>query len=62
MPRFNRTVSEWLNAVIAAGLTIERLEEPTADDETVSRCPDMQDTQIMPYFLLVRARKPARQA
>lgn len=56
-PRFHRTVSEWMNAVIACGLVIERVEEPSADDETVSRCPDMQDTQIMPYFLFVRARK-----
>ena len=57
-PRFHRTVSQWLNAVIACGLIIERVEEPSADDETVARCPDMQDTQIMPYFLHIRARKP----
>jgi len=58
-PRFYHTVSEWLNAVIGVGLTIERVEEPSADDQTVARCADVQDTQIMPYFLHVRARKPA---
>ncbi len=57
-PWFHRTVSEWLNAVLAAGLVIEQVAEPTADDQTVARCPDMQDTQIMPYFLHIRARKP----
>ena len=57
-PRFHRTLSEWLNALVAAGLTIERVEEPAADDEAVARCPDMQDTRIMPDFLHVRARKP----
>jgi hypothetical protein len=36
---------------------LERLAEPTADDATVVRCPDMQDTQVMPYFLHVRCRK-----
>jgi len=59
-PRFGRTVSEWLNAVIAAGLAVQRVEEPSADDDAVARCPDMQDTQIMPYSLIVRARKPAQ--
>ncbi len=57
-PRFHRTISEWLNAVVAVGLVIQQVEEPSADDQTVARCPDMQDTQIMPYFLHVRARKP----
>jgi len=59
-PRFHRTVSEWLNGVIAAGLTIECAAEPAADDETVRRCPDVQDTQVMPYFLHLRARKPGQ--
>lgn len=56
-PRFFLTVSEWLNALVAAGLAIEHVAEPSADDETVAACPDMQDTQIMPYFLHIRARK-----
>jgi ubiquinone/menaquinone biosynthesis C-methylase UbiE len=36
---------------------IERVEEPTASDEVVARQRDMQDTQMMPYFLHVRGRK-----
>jgi len=58
VPRFGRTLSGWLNAVIDAGFAIERVNEPRADDETVARCPDVQDTQVMPYFLHVRCRKP----
>ena len=58
VPRFFHTFSRWLNLVIAAGLRIERVEEPTADDETVRRCPAVQDTQVMPYFVHLRARKP----
>jgi ubiquinone/menaquinone biosynthesis C-methylase UbiE len=57
-PCFPRTVSEWLNAVIAAGLRIEQVEEPRADDEAVAKCADVRDTRVMPYFLHVRARKP----
>ena len=58
VPRFNRTVSDWLNAVVEAGFRLERVEEPHADQETRRRCPDMQDTQIMPYFLHIRCRRP----
>jgi len=58
VPRFHRTVSEWLNAVYEAGFVVERIEEPRADDDAVARCPDMQDTQVMPYFLHVRCRRP----
>jgi len=58
VPRFHRTVSEWLNAAYEAGFVVERIEEPRADDDAVARCPDMQDTQVMPYFLHVRCRRP----
>lgn len=57
-PRFDRTISQWLNAIVDLGFVLERVEEPRADDGTVGKCPDMQDTQIMPYFLHIRCRKP----
>jgi SAM-dependent methyltransferase len=56
-PRFQKTIATWLNDLVAAGFRLERASEPRASDETVRRCPDMQDTQIMPYFLHVRCRK-----
>jgi SAM-dependent methyltransferase len=59
VPRFFHTLGDWINLVIAAGLRIERVEEPAADDDAVRQCPAVQDTQIMPYFVHLRARKPA---
>jgi len=57
VPRFHKTLSMWLNALITAGFVIEHVEEPSADNETLTRCSDMQDTQVMPYFLHIRCRK-----
>jgi ubiquinone/menaquinone biosynthesis C-methylase UbiE len=57
-PIFHYTVSDWLNSVIAAGFRLERVEEPSAGDEAVRECPDVQDTQVMPYFLHLLCRKP----
>lgn len=58
IPRFNRTLSQWLNLLIDAGFVIERVEEPRPSDETVRRYPDLQDAQVVAHALLVRARKP----
>ena len=57
IPRFTRTVSAWLNLLVDAGFAIERVAEPRPSDETVRNCPDMQDAQVVAYFLHVRARK-----
>jgi SAM-dependent methyltransferase len=59
IPRFTHTLSEWVNMVIDAGFTLERLAEPRPSDETVRRYPRLQDAQVIAYFLHVRARKPA---
>jgi len=53
-----RTFSGWLGAVIAAGLVVEAVDEPHADDKTARDHPEVADTRIAPYFLLLRARKP----
>lgn len=60
VPRFTRTVSGWLNLLIDTGFRIERVEEPCPSDEEAAQCPAVQDAQIMPYFLHIRVRKPAR--
>lgn len=59
-PRFTRTLSQWLNLMIATGFTVERLGEPRPDDEAVRACPPIQDSQVVAYFLHVRVRKPGR--
>src|SRR5215510_14045485 len=56
--RFMRTVSWRLDLLIETGFQLERLEEPRPSDETVRDCPDMQDAQVVAYFLHIRARKP----
>ncbi len=58
IPRFTRTVSQWLNLLIDVGFVIERVEEPYPDDALVLACPNIQDAQIVAYFLHIRARKP----
>jgi SAM-dependent methyltransferase len=53
-----RTLAGWLSAVLASGLIIEGVAEPCADQQTAATHPEVADTRIAPYFLLVRARKP----
>jgi hypothetical protein len=54
-----RTLAGWLNAVLSAGLAIEAVAEPCADEQTAAAHPEVADTRIAPYFLIMRARKPA---
>ena len=60
VPRFTRTISQWLNLLIEKGFLLERIEEPRPSDQTVRECPDIQDAQVVAYFLHIRARKPER--
>ena len=53
-----RTLAGWLGAVLAADLIIEAIAEPHADERTAATHPEVADTRIAPYFLIVRARKP----
>ena len=57
VPRFTRTVSEWLNMLIDAGFGLERISEPCPSDETVRAHPSVQDAQVVAYFLHLRVRK-----
>jgi SAM-dependent methyltransferase len=52
-----RTFSGWLTAVLGAGLRVEAVAEPFADERTAAEHPEVADTRIAPHFLLVRARK-----
>jgi hypothetical protein len=57
-PRFTRTLSQWLNTLINVGFVLERIEEPRPSDEVVRACPNIQDAQVVAYFLHLRARRP----
>jgi len=58
IPRFSRTLSEWLNLLIEQGFILEEFCEPYPDDETLERYPEEYTSRIIPYFLIIRCRKP----
>lgn len=62
VPRFTRTLSQWINALIHTGFRIELMAEPRPDDQLVELEPSLQDAQIVAYFLHIRCRKPSRQS
>jgi SAM-dependent methyltransferase len=57
MPRFTRTLSQWLNLLLEAGFRLERLAEPCPTAEAVRRWPELQRATVAARFLLVRGRK-----
>ena len=58
VPRFPRTLSDYLNAVVDAGLMIERLDEPRPDVATAAAHPWLQRWRDhAPMVLFVSARK-----
>ncbi len=59
VPRFTRTLSEWLNLLVDSGFVLERFGEPCPRDEAIRERPRLQSAQIVAAFLHVRARKPA---
>ena len=61
IPRFTRTISSWLNLLVETGFHIERLVEPYPSDEVVAKHPNLQDAQVVAYFLIIRVRKPYKE-
>jgi SAM-dependent methyltransferase len=59
VPLFTRTLSDWLNLLVSAGFVLERSGEPRPSDEAVREQSELQDAQVVAYFLHVRVRKPA---
>jgi len=59
IPRFSRTLSQWLNLILQTGFMLDRIEEPRPSDEVIAAHPDLQDAQVVSYFLHLRVRKPA---
>ena len=57
VPRFTRTLSQWFNLLIDTGFIVERVAEPRPDDEVVRICSDVQDAQVVAYYLHIRVRK-----
>jgi SAM-dependent methyltransferase len=59
IPRFTRTMSQWLNLLIDTGFTIERVGEPYPSDDAVRQRPRLARARVVADFFHVRARKPA---
>jgi ubiquinone/menaquinone biosynthesis C-methylase UbiE len=58
VPRFGRTLSQWLNLLLAAGFQLEQIQEPRPSDAVIAEYPLLQDAQVVAYFLHIRVRKP----
>jgi len=59
VPRFHRTLSGWIDLIVAAGLIIEYFGEPSASAELAEAIPELEDTLVAPIFLHIRALRPA---
>ena len=59
IPRFFRTLSEWMNMLLDAGFVITRIQEPAPDEERVRRDPSLRCERLFAWFLHVQCRKPA---
>ncbi len=57
VPRFTRTLSQWLNLLIGAGFVLEVFGKPYPSDEAIRERPGLQSAQVVAAFLHVRARK-----
>ena len=59
VPRFPRTLSDWVNAVTDAGLGLRRVEEPVPDEAACRAQPNLARWRDHGAFLLmVRAERP----
>lgn len=58
VPRFHRTLSDWINLLVATGFRIEHMHEPGVDAQTAQAVPYLADTYVAPLFLHMRVRKP----
>lgn len=57
VPRFHRTLTDWVDMIGQAGFTIETIGEPMADEQSARDHPAVADTRVTPLFLHIRVRK-----
>jgi ubiquinone/menaquinone biosynthesis C-methylase UbiE len=58
IPRFHRTLSDWVEMINQAGLVIQEMGEPSATPEAIARFPMLRDTKVAGIFLHIRTVKP----
>jgi SAM-dependent methyltransferase len=56
--KHHRRLATLIGGVLAAGLTLAGIDEPSPDDQTLARRPDLADHRRRPPLLLISARKP----
>jgi len=56
--KYHRTIETYVNALIAAGLSIARLEEPETTEEVLAEHPAWREDRRRPAFLLIAADAP----
>jgi hypothetical protein len=56
-PKFFRPPSAWPNALVDAGCSLERMDEPCASEDTVRRSPNFAGCRLVPLWLMMRCRK-----
>jgi 2-polyprenyl-3-methyl-5-hydroxy-6-metoxy-1,4-benzoquinol methylase len=54
---FHRTLSDWVSAIVAAGLVVDGLDEPRPSDDAIARAPRVALMRDVPLFMIVRCRK-----
>ena len=58
IPRFDFTLSWWLNSLLEAGFRLEGFEEPSPDAQLLAAHPRFYDNRIIAFFLQIKCRKP----
>ena len=59
VPRFPRTLSEWVNAIAEAGFRIAAVEEPRPDEQVAQDPRFARWRDLAAFLLMVRAERPS---
>lgn len=57
VPRFDRTLSGWINLVAESGFVIEETAEPTVTSEVRDKFEGYTDSGLTPFSFVIRGRK-----
>lgn len=54
--QYRHTLEQWSRMIEDAGFAIVRLREPRPSAEALARCPDLEDANRVPFFLILELR------
>ena len=57
VPRFQRTLSTWVNTIINSGFQIKKFHEPHVSKEAIEKHPSLYDCNIIAQSLIIRCKK-----